>query len=90
LRDEIRAKRLDLRQSNSGETYNEALTTQKLTEIAALDAKMMGERFKLRQEMSKVLTADQKAQLEQMREEMKTKRQEFKSRRGERRANQNQ
>jgi Spy/CpxP family protein refolding chaperone len=90
LRDELRAKRQELRQLNTGETFNEAQATQKLTEIAALDAKMMGEQFKLRQEVSKILTAEQKAQLEQMREQMKTKREGFKSRRGERRDNQGQ
>jgi Spy/CpxP family protein refolding chaperone len=40
----------------------------------------MGEQFKMRQEMQAVLTAEQKAQIEQKRAEMKAKRAE----RGER------
>ena len=77
---ELRAKRQELRQSGESGTFNEALATQKLTETAGLQAKLMGERFKMRQEMQAVLTAEQKAQIEQKRAEMKAKRAE----RGER------
>jgi periplasmic protein CpxP/Spy len=77
LREELRAKRQELRQASEGSTFNEALATQKLQEAAGLEAKLMGERFKLRQETASVLTAEQKAQLEQ-------KRAEFKARRAER------
>jgi Spy/CpxP family protein refolding chaperone len=66
-----------LRQASEGGTFNEALATQKLTEAAGLRAKLMGEQFKMRQEMQSVLTAEQKTQLEQ-------KRAEFKAKRGER------
>ena len=45
---------------------------------AALQAKLMGEEFRLRQESLPVLTPEQKTQLEQRREQ-------FKNRRGERR-----
>jgi protein CpxP len=69
LREQLRAKRQELRQ---------ALATQKLTEMASLEAKLMGERHKLHQEMLSVLTAEQKAQLEQSKAQ-------FKARRGERR-----
>ena len=48
---------------------------------------VMGERFNLRQEISSVLTPEQKTQLEHMREQRKAKREEFKKRRAERRAN---
>jgi Spy/CpxP family protein refolding chaperone len=78
LLDQLRAKRQELRQANEGGTFNEALATQKLTETAGLQAKLMGERFKLHQEMQALLTAEQKAQLEQMKAQ-------FKSHRGERR-----
>ena len=78
LRTEVRAKRQELRQASEGGTFNEALATQKLTEMAGLQARLMGERFKLHQEMQTVLTAEQKAQLEQMKAR-------FKSQRGERR-----
>src|ERR1041385_2339502 len=62
LMDQLRAKRQELRQANEGGTFNEALATQKLTEMASLEAKLMGERFKLHQETLSVLTAEQKAQ----------------------------
>lgn len=74
LLDQVRAKRQELRQASEGGTFNEALATQKLTEMASLQAKMMGERFKLRQEMQSVLTAEQKAQLEQLKAQFKTHR----------------
>ena len=80
LHQELRAKRQELRQSGESGTFNEALATQKLTESASLQAKLMGERFKMRQEMLAVLTTEQKAQMEQKRAEMKAKRAE----RGER------
>ena len=71
LHQELRAKRQELRQAGEGGTFNEALATQKLQESASLQAKLMGEQFKLRQEMQSVLTAEQKAQIEQKRAEMK-------------------
>jgi Spy/CpxP family protein refolding chaperone len=76
LRDQLRAKRQELRQANEGGTFNEALATQKLTEMASLEAKLMGEGFKLRQEMQSVLTAEQKAQLEQAKAQFKARRSE--------------
>jgi Spy/CpxP family protein refolding chaperone len=69
LRQELRAKKQNLRQANHGDTFNEALTTQVLTESAPLKAKLLGERFKMRQEMLALLTPEQKNQLEQMREQ---------------------
>ena len=83
LRDQLHAKRQELRQASEGGTFNEALATQKLTEIAPLEAKLMAERAKLHQEMLSVLTAEQKAQLEQAKAQ-------FKTRRGERRNRDNQ
>jgi periplasmic protein CpxP/Spy len=74
LFDQLRAKRQELRQASEGGTFNEALATQKLTEMASLEAKMMGERFKLRQEMLSVLTPEQKAQLEQSKAQFKARR----------------
>jgi Spy/CpxP family protein refolding chaperone len=71
---ELKANRQELRQASEGGTFNEALATQKLTDTAGLQAKLMGERFKLRQEMLTVLTAEQKAQLEQMKAQFKTHR----------------
>jgi periplasmic protein CpxP/Spy len=80
LQEQLRAKRQELRQASEGGTFNEALATQKLTEIAPLEAKLMGERAKLHQEMLSVLTADQKAQLEQQRAQFKTRRGEMRKR----------
>src|SRR5215471_2751210 len=52
-------------------TYNEDLATQQLTAMASIEAKLMGERFRERQESEAVLTADQKAKLQQIQEQMK-------------------
>jgi Spy/CpxP family protein refolding chaperone len=80
LREQVRAKRQELRQASEGGTFNEALATQKLTEMAGLEVKLMGERFKLHQEMLSVLTAEQKAQLEQAKAQFKTRRGEMRRR----------
>ena len=74
VQEQLHAKRQELRQASEGGTFNEALATQKLTEMASLEARMMGERFKLHQEMLSVLTAEQKAQLEQSRAQFKGRR----------------
>ena len=84
LHEQLRAKRQEIRQASEGGTFNEALATQKLQEAAVLEAKLMGERFKMQQELESVLTAEQKTQLEQKRAEMKAKRAEFKANRGQR------
>jgi periplasmic protein CpxP/Spy len=73
LMEQIRAKRQEIRQASEGGTFNEALVTQKLSEIAPLEAKLMGEQFRLHQETLAVLTAEQKAKLEQSREQRKSK-----------------
>jgi Spy/CpxP family protein refolding chaperone len=80
LRQQLRAKRQELRHANEGGTFNEALATQKLTEMASLEAKLMGERMKLHQETLSVLTAEQKAQLEQSKSQFKTRRGEMRKR----------
>ena len=77
LRTQLRAKHQELRQASDGGTFNEALATQKLTEEAGLRAKMMGEEFKLHQDMLAVLTPEQKTQLDQLRQQLKTKRGEW-------------
>ena len=73
LMEQIRTKRQEIRQANQGGTFNESLVAQKLTEIAPLEAKLMGEQFRTHQEMLSVLTAEQKAKLEQLREQQKTR-----------------
>lgn len=79
LMQELRAKRQELRQASESGSFNESLAAQKLAEIAPLQARLMGEQFKLRQEMLGVLTPEQKTKLEERREQ-------FKSRKSERRA----
>jgi len=71
LLEQLRAKRQELRQASEGGTFNEALATQKLTEMAGLQAKVMGARFQLHQQMLSVLTADQKGQLDQLKAQFK-------------------
>ncbi|MBC7931508.1 MAG: Spy/CpxP family protein refolding chaperone [Rubrivivax sp.] len=83
LREQLRAKRQELRESESGGTFNEALATQKLTEAAVIEAKLMGERFRVHQEMLSILTPEQKTQMEQQREQFKSRRGEGRGRRGE-------
>lgn len=83
LREQLRAQRQELRQASEGSTFNEALATQKLTEMASLQAKLMGERHRLHQEMLSVLTAEQKAQLEQSKAQFKTRRGELRLRRNQ-------
>jgi periplasmic protein CpxP/Spy len=85
LSEQLRAKRQELHQANEGGTFNEALATQNLTESAGLQAKLMGEEFKLRQEMLAVLTPEQKTQLDQMRQQFKSEHGNFKGGRGGRR-----
>jgi Spy/CpxP family protein refolding chaperone len=74
LRDQLRAKRQELRQASEGGTFNEALATQKLTEMASLQAKLMGVEFQEHQQMLAVLTPEQKAQLEQSKAQFKARR----------------
>ena len=83
LRQELQTKREALRQTGEGGTFDEALATQKLTETAGLEAKLMGEQFKMRQEMLSVLTPEQKTQLEQKRAEFKARGAERRGRKGE-------
>ena len=71
---QLQAKRQELRQASEGGTFNEALATQKLTEMAGLQAKAMGARFALHQQMLSVLTAEQKAQLDQLKAQFKAHR----------------
>ena len=71
---QLRAKRQELQQLREGATFDESLATQKLTELAGMEAKLMGEEFRLHQEVLTVLTPEQKTQLEQARAQFKAKR----------------
>ena len=81
LREQLHAKRGELRQAESGSTFNEALAAQKLTEAAGLQARLMAEEFRLRQESLAVLTPEQRAQVEQRRQQRELRREQFKARR---------
>jgi len=74
LRQQLGTQEKALRDAESGGTFNEALASQKLAEMAPLRAKLMAEQFAMRQEFMNVLTPEQKAQLTQMRNEWKAKR----------------
>lgn len=71
--EQIRAKRQEIHQANQDGNVNEALVTQKLTEIAPLEAKLQAEQARVHQQMLSVLTPDQKAKLDQQRAEFKAK-----------------
>lgn len=79
LREQLRAKHMEMRQVEAGGTFNESLATQKLTEAAAIQAKLMGAEFNLRQQMLSILTPEQKTQLEQRRAQFEQKREQFKA-----------
>lgn len=83
LRQQIHEQMQAIHQSNVAATFDEALVSQKLAQVAPLQAKLMGEEFKIHQEMMNVLTPDQKTKLDQLREQFKTKREEFKMKREE-------
>ena len=81
LREQLHAKRQELRQAESGTTFNEAVAAQKLSEAAGLQAKLMAEEFKLRQESLALLTPEQKTQLEQRRQQREQRREQWKAQR---------
>jgi protein CpxP len=83
IREQIRAKRQEIHQASQEGSFNEALVSQKLAEIAPLEAKLMGEQFRIRQEMLSVLTPEQKTKLDQSREQMKAKRAERRATKGQ-------
>ena len=82
LREQLHAKRQELRQAESGTTFNEAVAAQKLSEAAGLQARLMAEEFKLRQESLALLTPEQKTQLEQRRQQREQRREQWKAQRG--------
>jgi Spy/CpxP family protein refolding chaperone len=81
LREQLHAKRQELRQAESGTTFNEAVAAQKLTETAGLQAKLMAEEFKLHQDSLALLTPEQKTQLEQRKQQREQRREQWKAQR---------
>lgn len=90
VREQLRAKRQELRQAQSGGQFNESLAAQKLTETAGLKARLMAERHRLRQESFALLTAEQRTQLEQRRQQREQRRAERQAERQARRQTQQQ
>jgi len=82
LHQQLRAKREELRQAEQGTTFNESFAAQKLTEAASIEARLMAERFRVRQESLSVLTAEQRQQIEQRRQEHEQRREQRRGRRG--------
>lgn len=74
VREQIRTMTSQFHESMKQGAFDEATAAQKLAEIAPLRAKLMADRFKMRQEMEAVLTAEQKTQLDQMRQQGETRR----------------
>lgn len=84
LREQMKGQRGEGRGFEKGGTFNEAEATQRMIAAAPLRAKLMGESFKMRQEMLNVLTPEQKTQMEQQRAERKARWGEMGGRRGNR------
>jgi protein CpxP len=60
-----------LNAAENGTTFDEDLATKQLAAMASIEAKLMGERFRERQETEAILTPDQKTQLQQLQQQMK-------------------
>lgn len=90
LREQLSAGHQALREARQNGTFNEALAQQKLTELASVRAKLMTEQYQMHQQIEAVLTPEQKAQMQQMREQRQARREQFKARRAERRAQRKQ
>ena len=73
LSKQLGSMRQQLNQAENGTTFNEDLATTQLTAMASIEAKLMGERFRERQESEAILTQDQKAKLQQIHEQMKAR-----------------
>lgn len=71
LSKQLGTMRQQLNQAENGTTFDEDLATKQLTAMASTEAKLMGERFRERQESEAVLTPDQKSKLQQLQQQMK-------------------
>ena|SRR5215831_14674630 len=80
LSKQLGTMRQQLKEAENGATFDEDLATRQLSAMATIEAKLMGERFRERQESEAVLTADQKTKLQQIQEQMKAN---WASRRGQ-------
>src|SRR5262245_7722395 len=71
LSTQLGTMRKQLNEAENGASFDEDLATRQLTAMASIEAKLMGERFRERQESEAILTTDQKAKLQQIQEQMK-------------------
>ena len=71
LMEQIRARRQEIRAASQGASFDQALVAQKLAEIAPLEAKVMAEEFRFRQETLSLLTPEQRTRFEQSGEQKK-------------------
>ncbi len=71
LSKQVGTLRQQLNAAENGTTFDEDLATKQLTAMASIEAKLMGERFRERQETEAILTPDQKSQLQQLQQQMK-------------------
>jgi Spy/CpxP family protein refolding chaperone len=60
-----------LNAAENGTSFDEELATKQFTAMASVEAKLMGERFRERQETEAILTPDQKTKLQQLQVQMK-------------------
>ena len=74
LKEQLRAKNAEIRESSKDGNFNEALVTQKMTEMASVRAKLFGEKVKMHQEFLAILTPEQKAKLDEMKSQFKSRR----------------
>ena len=73
LKEQLRAKNAEIRESSKNGAFDEALVTQKMTEMASVKAKLFGEKMKMRQEFLAILTPEQKTKLDEMKSQFKSR-----------------
>jgi Spy/CpxP family protein refolding chaperone len=66
LQKQIWSKRRELRAAFQKETFNESLASQKLVEMAPLQAKLMGARYDEHKQIMAVLTPQQRTELQKL------------------------
>jgi len=80
LHQRLREQRQLLRNTAQAQPFDEATVRFQAQELANLEAEMMVQRIAVMNQVSSVLTADQKARLQQLREERKARFQEWRER----------
>lgn len=73
LMEQLHAKRAEVQQLSTAATFDEATVRDRLVEAAGIEAKLIGERVRIHQEMLTVLTPDQRTKLDEMQQRMKSR-----------------